>query len=122
MKRIWIKYGYISLLIISGILFFTYNIENQNSKMPQFFKEQVEKEYIGIVTKKYVDIENHNNKILILRSLGVDKKTLWSADRSGFFEFISKGDSIVKHSGSEMIKVYRRDSLLQSFRMNWNIN
>ncbi|MBN2596804.1 MAG: hypothetical protein JXR82_08495 [Marinifilaceae bacterium] len=122
MKRIWIKYGYICFLIISGILFFTYNIENQNSKIPQLFKEQVEKEYIGIVTKKYIDKENHGNKTLILKRLEIDKKTLWSADRSGFFEFVNKGDSIVKHSGSEVINIYRQDSLLQSFRMNWNIN
>ncbi|MPQ47689.1 hypothetical protein GCQ56_11810 [Marinifilum sp. N1E240] len=122
MKRNWIKSIYIGLIIISGILFFTYTIEKQSSKLPQLFKGQVEKEYIGIVSKKYIDQKNHNNKTLILDRSGVIMKTFWNADKSGFFEYVNESDSIVKNSGSEIINVYREGLHLKSFRMYWNIN
>ena len=122
MKRNWIKSIYIGLIIIGGILFFTYTIEKQSSKLPQLFKGQVEKEYIGIVSKKYIDQKNHNNKTLILDRSGVIMKTFWNADKSGFFEYVNESDSIVKNSGSEIINVYREGLHLKFFRMYWNIN
>ncbi|MBK6284586.1 MAG: hypothetical protein IPF54_19895 [Draconibacterium sp.] len=63
--------------------------------------------YNGVVTKKFINSEEHNYKTVLLNN----GQELWmNWDLSGLYEFIEINDSIMKNSGSYAVKVYR-DSL-----------
>ena len=64
--------------------------------------------YNGVVIKKYIDKNNHNYKIVEIK--GLDRqvhKELMDWDKSGLFEYIEKGDSIVKELNTLKVSVFR---------------
>jgi len=110
------------LAIIVGVVFFTYMTRKENEKLPEYYQKEEATEYMGVVIRKYVDKSNHNWKTLIVENNCTEIKTIWNADKSGFFEFVNEGDSIVKISGSYMIQVYNNNFLIKTFKIDWGLN
>jgi len=102
--------------------FFTYMIRKENEKLPEYYQKEKATEYIGVILSKYVDKNNHNRETIIIKNNYDEIKTIWNADKSGFFEFVTENDSIVKKSGSYIIEVYKNDSLLKSFKIDWGVD
>ncbi|MEX2409798.1 MAG: hypothetical protein WD607_00260 [Candidatus Paceibacterota bacterium] len=73
------------------------------------------KEYSGIIINKYIDLEEHMNKKIIIKGEYVDRTILFNNESSGVFDFLQIGDSIIKKSESLEIQVFRdsRDTTLK---------
>lgn len=117
-----IKLYYRIFVVLFGIVFFTYMIRKENEKLPEYYQKEKATEYIGVILSKYVDENNHNRETIIIKNNYDEIKTIWNADKSGFFEFVTENDSIVKKSGSYIIEVYKNDSLLKSFKIDWGVD
>jgi len=61
--------------------------------------------YKGIVVKKYLDKENHNYKTILYSNSNKLSITRLIDDTSGYYEFVTSGDSIYKIKNSEYINV-----------------
>ena len=71
----------------------------------EFKKEQ----FGGRIVKKYIDKKQHNYEMLVIQ-MGGGKDSLlnFSADKSGFYDFIQVNDSIIKLENSNDIRIINR--------------
>ncbi|MDE5423324.1 hypothetical protein L3073_13980 [Ancylomarina sp. DW003] len=116
-----IKLYYRIFVVLVGIVFFTYMTRKENEKLPEYYQKEKATEYIGVILSKYVDKNNHNWETIIIKNNCNEIKTIWNADKSGFFEFVTVGDSISKVSGSYVIRIYRSDNLIKSFKIDYGM-
>ena len=71
-------------------------------------------EYSGIVSKKFMDQENHRVRTI---SLGEnDSDIILARDTSKFYAFVTSGDSIVKHKNNDYLSLIRA-SKVYTFRI-----
>ncbi len=105
LKKAKFLYIIISLIIVSvWLINKVYNHGNCHDAEKMEFKNN----YKGIVLKKYIDNENHNYKIVEIQN-GRIHKELMDWDKSGLFEFVQKGDSILKELNTLEVKVFRNN-------------
>jgi len=79
--------------------------------------QNLQEEYIGIVTANYYDIKEHNYRTTIIATKDGYKKIRHIRDISGLFEYLMVGDSIWKDKGSMEVEVKRNDST-KIFKIN----
>ena len=100
--------------IVSVLIF--YIILNYSRKL--FIEETYDISFTGVLNNKYWDKNDHNRaKIEILNMADTIIYDLQN-DASGLFEYINKGDSIVKMPNSFDVRVYNlsRDTI---FKLNF---
>jgi hypothetical protein len=103
-KKIW---GVLYIVGIIGVIIFIVSQPSDDEICIQQYKKEKGIYYNGVVTKKFINSEEHNYKTVLLNN----GQELWmNWDLSGLYEFIEINDSIMKNSGSYAVKVYR-DSL-----------
>ena len=72
-------------------------------------KTYVNKEYNGIINKKFEDKENHALPTFIIKEENERKIFGSFRDNSGLYEYSQVGDSIIKEKGSLEVKIIRDD-------------
>lgn len=115
----WIKY---ILFFIVMVVFFVYHTIELKKRNIQRFKEERDKEYAGIIKKIYIDRYEHDTKTIVLNENYVNILTIWDLDRSGIYEFVKVGDSIVKRVNTYQVDVYRSDSLIKTFEIDYGLS
>ncbi len=82
------------------------------------YEEDKNLSFKGIIDSIYLDLGNHNAKIIEIRTGNESKPFYIEYDRSGLFEFSQKGDSIIKKSESYVIVIIRND-VVTSFNLDY---
>ena len=72
-------------------------------------KKYVNKEYNGIINRKFEDKENHALPTLIIKEENQPKIFGSFRDISGLYEYTQVGDSIIKEKGSLKVMIIRDD-------------
>ena len=92
-----------------------------NSCSIDFSKESIEKKIIyGVVEKKYFDDWNHGEPTIICKNeKGNFKYQLYDWDiKKELWEFIQIGDSIIKPSGTLILRVKKANGEIRDFEYN----
>ncbi len=97
----YLNYVVLVLILIGALLIFRTNDKESWKKVAQTLGD---KEFHGIVLKKYIDSENHNDPIAILTSK--QKINLWN-----FYDNVEVGDSLSKPKGTLIMEVYRNGKI-----------
>ena len=100
------------LLISCGFLV------NQQERLCHYYEEAKDFNYSGTIHHAYLDTLNHNFRRVDLES---GKTVYLNIDRSGLFEYLEPGDSIVKTKGSYEVLLFRND-LDTAFLMDYGCN
>ena len=95
------------MILITGVVFFIVQILNQPSCLESYIKEK-EIHFNGIITKKFIDKKNHNYPMIQILNKGMSLDYNLVHDLSGVFDFVEKGDKIIKNKGSNDV-IVRRD-------------
>lgn len=77
------------------------------------------KEIKGIMISKYLDKANHAFKTIELRTNISVEKWVIDADKSGLYQYILEGDSLVKQSDSYEVRLYRDGVYNRTFIMDY---
>ena len=115
-KKIWRIWTIVGFFVI--IAFFAYKLSNQKS-CSYYYKNEKKKFYSGIITNKYVDKKEHNNKFIELENEYNNLKLLMNNDLSGLFEYVRVNDSIIKKKDSYLISVYRNSKKDTIFELDY---
>ena len=63
--------------------------------------------FSGVLSRKYIDTQQHQYKVIELLHAKSTKKYIIRIDESGLFDYLSINDSIVKSPGVDEVIVYR---------------
>jgi hypothetical protein len=87
-----------------------------------FYEDELNKEHMDeqkrelqltilndIVESKFIDSNNHSFRIIIFQNK--KKFNLINSDTAGFFNYLLPNDSIVKDKGSDLVKVFRGETI-----------
>ncbi|MEM8507827.1 MAG: hypothetical protein AAF717_08355 [Bacteroidota bacterium] len=103
----------LTIIFIIGIIAVTvwYFLKVPSLKIaPEKIIENYKKEnYSGVVVEKYIDDQQHGYHKVILMEKDEERTILLDDDISGLFNYIKKGDSLEKSSGSLRVKLKRRN-------------
>jgi len=103
-KQIWRWWTWLSLVL--GIIFFVY----QTKKLPsceEYYEQEKEISYNGVITDKFIDKRNHNYHIIKIDEEGKIIDYNLSSDLSGLFKFLEVGDQVIKKKGTNNIIILR---------------
>ncbi|WP_291285720.1 hypothetical protein [Flavobacterium sp.] len=92
-----------TFIAIGVILIIMLNFDNKTAFRERVIQSVKNQEYIGVVTVRYYDTDNHNSPTLVLNNN--DKVVIYGQ----LYNQIKISDSIVKEKGSTKIFVYRKD-------------
>ncbi len=92
-----------------------------------FYEDELNKEHIeeqkrelqltilnDIVETKFIDSNNHSFRIIIFQNK--KKFNLINSDTAGFFNYLAPNDSIVKDKESDIVRVFRGETI-KEFRL-----
>jgi len=111
-------YVYLSFLLM--IIFFMYHFKSPNKIRSTKFKDDISKEFNSIVINKYIDKENHGYNTCLFKNKDNTIKFIFGFDRSGLFEYIEIGDSIIKPSGDSLV-IVKRNEIVKEFMLDYGI-
>jgi len=106
--------AFIALLAI-GLYIRTHKEEYRLSAICKMYEEFKAKEISGIIQKKFKDEDHHLNEMIIINNEKIDI----GLDKSGIYDFIIQGDSIEKKAGSDKVDVFRNDTILITFSVDF---
>ncbi len=66
-------------------------------------------EYSGKVIDKFIDKEQHNYKTLIIKQVKTEHKVIFSFVKDGLYDYIEKGDTLSKKSGTLDLRLKRKN-------------
>lgn len=113
-KKNKLVYYLIAIPILAIFIF--YQINKYGSNCQKFSNDVNSHEFSGVVVKKYYDKKNHDYHTVEYKQADlIVHKLTYPNDRSGLFNFLNKGDSIVKLSGSSKVIVNRKDKAFEFF-------
>lgn len=113
------KFKYLFLLVPLVLLILFYFRDNIGHKgQCDDLKKFCEEEYRGVVFDKYLNKNNHNFETIIIDCQGEKRTIILPRDTSGFYNFISIKDSIVKNKLDCFTKVYKQNSEIR-FYISW---
>lgn len=95
------------LVLMIFVVFIIIRFEN-NWKLRYasiIYKQFKNEDWNGVVLKKYTDSLNHSAETFEIQG---NIKIVMGRDGTDFFEFIQKGDSIVKKKNSDTVHVHRQ--------------
>ncbi|MFB6318673.1 hypothetical protein [Saccharicrinis sp. FJH54] len=85
-----------TLAVLTLLYFFFTLDEFKRKNCEHVYNAFLESEITGVVIKKYIDYKNHSFPVIDIKSNGSVYSFSLPMDRSGFYEFIFKGDTINK--------------------------
>jgi hypothetical protein len=97
------------LFTLITILVFYLFIPSEKEICLKAFSDALKLEFKGTVREKFIDNNNHLAPTIIVESGKDSIKITDYRDRSGLFEYLEKGDSIIKSNNSPLITVKRND-------------
>ncbi len=97
----------VGFIVFIGLIFLFYKFDDYSHK--RFLMEFKKEQFGGRIVKKYIDKKQHNYEMLVIQ-MGGGKDSLlnFSADKSGFYDFIQVNDSIIKLENSNDIRIINR--------------
>ena len=116
-KKNWRIWSHIALFL--SIITLIYLILQEPPCSEYYKKAKNGKKFNGIVYSKIIDKKHHMYKTIILLINDTLKKEILDSDRSGFYEYIKKGDSIIKKSGSYKMRFFRNSVLDTTFILDY---
>lgn len=103
--RIWILSAFIGLI---GVLYwFNTEVPKSKTKIEQVVNIYKSKSFSGLVTKRYIDKEQHGYHKVILINEGKENVVIMDWEKGGLFNFIQVGDTLNKSSGSLNVHLKR---------------
>jgi hypothetical protein len=96
------------------IIFLLANRESKKLSI-KHCEEFKQEEYHGRVLKKYIDLKQHNYKMLVVLIDSNMVSLNYTLEESGFWDFVQINDSIIKRKGNNEIYVVNKDT---SFSIN----
>jgi len=69
----------------------------------------IKTEFVGVVTQKYINKEQHNYETVIIVDDTIQHKILFDFVMEGLYEFIEVGDTLSKKSGTLDLRLKRKD-------------
>ncbi len=118
MKRKYI-FSLIFALATLGVFYF---LQPSKKELCQnAFKSMKQIEYDGIVVKKYID-PNHSVPTFIIRKNNSVIEIADFRDLSGLYEYLKVRDSVVKKRDDNSVYVYRFDSRMATFKIDYGCN
>jgi hypothetical protein len=98
MKKIQIKNWDMWIGGICVLIFFIYQVQKQ-PKCSEYYEQEKEISFNGLVIDKYNDKKNHNFPTILIDESGKQFDYTLQGDSSGLFEFLMISDSIKKKKG-----------------------
>lgn len=106
-KKFWKKWTLISFFFV--VAFFIYVTLNQKS-CEEYYEQEKNIYFEGIITKKIINKNEHNYPILIIEGNGETIRYNLTSDLSGLYDFAEIGDEIKKEKGFNEITVKRNSN------------
>ena len=97
--------GMIFILML-GIFFWVINID-ENESFEKLIRVIEKGEYHGIVTKRFIDNENHNTPTIVLTNQ--KRITLYGQQ----YDEINIGDSLSKKTNTSVLEVFKKDTVIK---------
>jgi predicted house-cleaning noncanonical NTP pyrophosphatase (MazG superfamily) len=106
------------IMIIAGVIIFIMSPSTKENCINSYSELRSES-YIGIVTKKYVDKDEHY--FITVEIKLKDEITSWilDNDKSGLYDYLKIGDSIVKKNGTYKVRIYRKSKVDTVFILDY---
>jgi hypothetical protein len=114
-KKILLSFLFTALTILVFILF----KPSERKLCRQAYSEVLKMHYKGVVIEKYFDSKNHLAPTVVVNSMQNSFKIIDYRDESGLFDYLKKGDSIVKIENSSIVLI-KRNGLNKTFRIIYN--
>lgn len=105
--RICLIWGIIGLIIL--VIWFSQVIPSPEETTKRIIYSYLNENYSGLVVNKFIDREEHNFKKVVLQENNLERVILFDGELGNIFEFIRKGDSIVKTRGNLRVHLIRED-------------
>jgi hypothetical protein len=99
------------VVIICVMIVVNYFLPSPNEINKSAYEALKFERFTGIVQTKYLDKKNHNHPTVVLKNKFGTQEILLIRDRSGLFEYIENGDSIVKEYGSYEVELFSGNQL-----------
>ncbi len=95
------------ILSLLGVLIFfiVFNYTNRGGQDDSYGYR--DNQYIGRVTKKFIDRDNHSYQMVIIQCEYKVKNLALNVETSGLYDFLEVNDSIVKNSGTLDFRIIR---------------
>lgn len=77
----------------------------------------------GVMIRKYLDWDNHGYKTILLKSEGdTIKSTILVLEKSGGYDYLLEGDSVVKNKNTLRLTVHRKGLDEREFELRYGCN
>ncbi|MEX0996973.1 MAG: hypothetical protein WDZ45_07985 [Flavobacteriaceae bacterium] len=107
-KKIIYLFVILSIAIGSIIIYlFTKKVIEITSGNPADY--YIKDEYSGIVINKFIDKEQHDYRTVVIKQEDNEHTVIFSFVMGGLYEFIEKGDTLSKKSGTLDLQLKRKD-------------
>jgi len=116
-KMIWNWFSV--LIVLSGIIYLIFFKPSLRDSICKRYEDLKDLQIHHVVNDAYVDEEQHLYHIVELNSSNGMSLNL-SGDRSGLFETVLRGDSLVKEKGSNNVHLYRKEGASKVFKVDFN--
>jgi hypothetical protein len=115
------------LILFIGLVFIISKINDRifgdpfavNNIVCKYYEDDKFLVFKGIINRAFEDKENHNTKTLLIENNGDIQVFYLAFDKSGLFEYLQKGDSVIKKYKSYDIIVKRNDEV-KVFKLDYN--
>jgi uncharacterized ion transporter superfamily protein YfcC len=111
-RRYTISQTLLSLLIIIILMTIAVYFLPSNKEMLDKDRSEVKNwDLNGVVVDKYIDEQNHNYEILVIKDIksNISVKNIFNNDESIFFEYVQINDTLKKEAGSLKICIKRNN-------------
>lgn len=106
------KFKYlIVIFFLSPVVFFFIRSLFVPSNLCNLLTDFKKSNYHAIVIDKFLDQKNHRTRTVIIKSKESSFNLILPRDTSNFFDYIDKGDSLIKEMQKNFLTVKRGDSL-----------
>lgn len=113
----WPKW-YKLLSIIFVLCFFIYHFKSPEILINEKYAKDILRNIDGVIVDKYLDEKNHMHKTCLIREKDDTVKFIFDFDKSGLFNFLSIGDSILKPIGDSTV-IVKRNRTIRKFTLKY---
>lgn len=104
------------LILVSIVLVATFNSEKYHNKARcEIYERILQENFSGIITMKFKNPNSHLRPTIEVH----EKRFDIHLDKSGFYDFVMVGDSLIKEKGNPAISIYRNGEYLKTFILDY---
>lgn len=95
--------------VVIFVLFIIFIIQPFKDKTPYWNQQRLKSEYVGKVSRKYIDKDNHSTSTLELEN---QKGSLTFYHFLNYYQLIEVGDSISKTENDSIFYIIKKDTII----------